>query len=219
MKNEALSRDIKLFLDTYPNFSYKERKKKQYSIISGSLDVCDTKGNYWNSFKIEMYINRIEYPYTIPIVKEVDEKIRRDDNWHINKEGICCLDIEHDLEFQAKRGIEITSFYREKVYPFFANTTYKTRTGEYANGEYDHNFGGVIQFYQESMGLQKADLIVKILTGVLTNNIPGRNRPCLCGSGVKIKNCHLSEINFLKSVSKERLKKDLEEFQRILKEA
>lgn len=212
MTNNSLDKDITSFLNTYPKFKYYERQKKKCSIIKGEIDICDVDGNYWNSFKIEIYIEKLKYPYCVPIIKETSRKIKRDDEWHISKDGFCCLDIDHELEYMSKSGIKIISFYQEKVYPFFTNALYKMKNGSYANEEYKHHFDGVVQFYYQKLKLKDVSIIKKILTSVLNNDIPGRNQYCVCGEEIKIKNCHLSTINFLKSLSKERIRKDMDGF-------
>ena len=143
-------------------------------------------------------------------------KIDRNEDWHISEKGFCCLDIDHELEYAAKRGINIITFYQKKIYPFFANSLYKMKNGNYANEEYKHHFDGIIQFYDEKLKLKDVSVIVKILTSVKNNNIPGRNQFCVCGKDVKFKYCHLSTIDFLKSLSKDRIKKDLVGFKKSL---
>jgi len=216
MINNTLERDISQFLDTYSKFTYKERSKMKSSILKGEIDICDVEGNYWDSFNIEIYIDKQKYPYCVPIIKETSKKIKRIDEWHISENGFCCLEIDHELEYMSKRGINIVSFYQEKIYPFFTNTLYKKQNGNYANNEYKHHFDGVIQFYSEKLKLVDVSLIIKILNTVISNNIPGRNEPCVCGNKTKIKKCHLTIIDFLKNLSKSRLQKDLKGFKELL---
>lgn len=215
MTNNLLERNINSFLNTYPKFKYYERKKKKCSILKGVIDICDVDGNYWDSFNIEIFIEKQKYPYCVPIVKETSKIIERVDEWHISKDGFCCLDIDHELEYLSKSGINIISFYQEKIYPFFTNSLYKMKEGNYANEEYKHHFDGVIQFYDERLKLKDVSVIIKILTSVMDNDIPGRNQFCVCGKQVKIKKCHLVAINFLKSLSKDRILKDINIFKTI----
>ncbi|MCM4152038.1 hypothetical protein DHD05_10580 [Arenibacter sp. N53] len=214
--NQQLKKDVKSFLEIYPGYSYYKKYGEKYSVIKGEIDVCDTMGNYLDSFNIEIYLDNDRYPYFIPIVKERSTKIKRHEDWHIDKDGICCLDIEHELEYKAKKGIEFIDFYQNSIYPFFANTVYKMNFGKYSNGEYRHFFKGVQQFYSEKLLLDNKHLIIGILNAILINALPGRNdRPCICGLDKKFKRCHLKCVEFLKSLSKERLLKDLAGFEEI----
>ncbi|PKQ46585.1 SEC-C metal-binding domain-containing protein [Confluentibacter flavum] len=146
-------------------------------------------------------------------MQEITEHIKRTDDNHIDKEGFCCLDIEHILEKESRKGIDLTTFYKNKVYPFFTNYIFKKETGDYANGEYAHFFDGVIQYYKEELGIDDFKIITNIIYAVASNSIPNRNELCLCGSELKIKQCHLRKINSLKSLSKSRLISDLINFE------
>lgn len=212
MNNSCLDKDLKAFMELYPKFELFDRPDKRFDIIAGEIDVCDKEGNYWESFNIKILLDKDNYPYCIPEVFETSILIDRNIDWHINKEGNCCLDIPHELEYLSKRGINLIKFFQSKIYPFFANVEHKKMVLDYANGEYLHHFDGVMQFYKEKLQLTDFSKIILILESVIINNIPGRNELCLCGKNLKIKNCHLNSIDFLKSLSKERILKDLEGF-------
>jgi len=214
--NRQLEKDVKSFLEIYPSYSFDKRYGKKYSVVRGEIDVCDTGGNYLDSFDIEIWLDNDSYPYSIPLIRESSTKIERHEDWHIDEKGYCCLDIEHELEYKAKQGIELVRFYQEGIYPYFANTFYKMNFGRYANGEYDHFFRGVVQFYRKKLLLKDNFLIIKILKAVLSNTIPGRNtRPCICGLNKKFKRCHLKCFDFLQCLTKERLLKDLAGFEEL----
>lgn len=215
-KNRKLEKDVKSFLDIYPSYSYNKRYGKKYSIITGEIDICDIEGNYLDSFDIEIWLDNGRYPFSIPLIRERSTKIDRHEDWHINKDGYCCLDIDHELEYMAKRGVELVGFYQNFIYPYFANTLYKMNFGRYSNGEYDHFFKGVEQFYNEKLLLTDNILIINILKVVLSNTIPGRNdRPCICGLDKKFKRCHSKCVEFLQCLSRERLLKDLAGFEEL----
>jgi hypothetical protein len=216
MTNKLLEKDIIQFINTYPKFKYSERPKMKCSLLTGVVDVCGVNGKYWSSFEIEIYIDKQKYPFCVPIIKEASNRIEREKDWHISEDGICCLDIHHELEYLAKRGINMVSFYQKKIYPFFTNTIYKIKNGKYANEEYKHDFDGVIQFYSEKLKLKDNAVIIKIISSILNNNCPGRNEYCICDKQVKFKKCHWTAVSFLKSLSKERLKKDLIGFQELI---
>ncbi|UTD15412.1 hypothetical protein HER15_08010 [Tenacibaculum mesophilum] len=216
MGNNTLTTDVNNFLSIYPSYSYHERPEKKYSIIEGEIDICDVNGSFWGSFDIKILINKDKYPYDSPIVCETSTKIKRDIGWHIDDEGTCCLDIHHRLEYDANKGINITVFYQEKIYPFFANAIYRKIYGKYANGEYRHGFGGVKQFYKETLNLTEVHVIINTLNSIINNRTPRRNDPCLCGSKNKFKYCHLDSFNFLKNLPINTIKKDLEKFKHLI---
>jgi len=207
-----LKHDLEKVKNLFPKLEYCTNKK--YRVLKGEIDICDVKGKYWDSFKIAIQIP-INYPNGVPIVLELSDNIVRDDSRHISKEGFCCIDITHQLLFQAKRGIKMLNFIRDQVYPYLANQLHFDSTGEYANGEYKHHFSGVKQFYNEKLRLTDSNTIVHIIELILKNKIPSRNLLCPCGIK-KFKNCHEEELSFLKTVGKNQLQQDLIEFKKLI---
>ena len=192
----------------FPKLSYFWNSKSRLWIIKGDIDICDTEGEYWETYNIIIGIPE-NYPHCVPIVLEKSDLIPRNIDWHISKEGVCCIDIGHNLIAMSKRGINIFSFIREKIYPYLANQVYKIERKVYAGKEYLHHFDGVIQYYMEEHNLSTIDSIISILDRIVLNNKIGRNENCPCGSGEKTKDCHLESIYELKSIGKEKLKEDL----------
>jgi len=208
-----LQKDIELIKEVFPKLGYAVHKKKKF--IKGDIDICDVDGNYWDTFSIAVLIPE-KYPFDVPILFELSEKIPREDKRHISKLGQCCVDIDHELLHWSKRGILISEFIKSKVYPFLANQLYYEEKGEYANGEYDHFFNGVKQFYATKLNLHDPKIIIEVINFILANKIPGRNDLCPCGNNKKFKHCHESSFHYLKSVDRSRLLKDLGEFNLII---
>lgn len=208
-------RDFVVAKERFPKLDYGWNAKIKMWVITGELDICDVEGMYWNTFQITMLVPR-GYPYCIPIVAERSTIIPRDINWHISPEGICCLDITHNLKAMSKLGIKLTSFISEKVYTYFANQLYKLEENKYAGDEYAHHLDGVIQYYIETHQLQDKRAIVAMLQKITSKTNIGRNAPCPCGNGKKIKYCHQSSIDTLKSLGNERLSFDLKHISELL---
>ena len=213
MNRKKLIKDIENIKEYFPKLFYSVVEDKK--LILGDIDICDSKGYYWNTFKIAILIPET-YPYGSPTLHEISEIIPRNIDRHISNEGVCCVDIGHELLYWSNRGISIFEFIREKVYPFLANQLYYEKEGEYANGEYMHNDLGVRQFYKDRLNLVDTEIILDFLSRILSNNLPGRNDYCLCKSGEKYKNCHYEALNFLKAVGNEQVRKDIKLFEKLL---
>lgn len=212
--NKLLYKDVEVVNKIFPKLRFAEKGKSDYWLLHGELDICDIKGVYWDTFLIEINIP-ITYPYCIPEVREISQIIPRTSNRHISLDGICCLDITHRLLYMAKKGIQLTDFIRNKVYSYFANQLYYDANKFYAGEEFAHNFNGVVQFYKESLNLSDSKIIISILQHILTNQLPGRNEYCSCGSKTKFKKCHSESVEFLKFLGKERIIDDLNGFLKI----
>lgn len=203
-------KDFQKVFQYFPKLSCSEEKTGWR--INGDMDICDFKGNYWNTFNIEIWVPGT-YPRCKPQVWERSNILKREMNWHITEDGECCIDIEHRLEMYRTRGMDILDFIKNKVYPFFVNQVYKEGKGQYASGEYEHDFDGVVQFYKEDLNIHNPELAVKILQKLIENDLPQRNEICICG-GKKYKECHYRSVEFLKLIPQERLLRDIEGFNR-----
>ncbi|MFY0628459.1 MAG: hypothetical protein JXR07_19335 [Reichenbachiella sp.] len=210
-RKKALLEDLKKIEERFPKLRYRWLEKSKYMAISGEIDICDFKGAYWDTFNMTIIVGK-DYPHEIPLVKENGNKIPRKDDRHISEDGICCVDIHHNLLKWTNRGIRISDFISKKVYPYLANQLYYDEKGEFANGEWSHHFSGVKQFYAEELNLSDPILIIDFLERIINKNIPNRNDPCIC-KVTKYKKCqHKASIDFLETLKKELLQQDLESF-------
>lgn len=215
--NSKLKKDISTFLKTYHKFKQidieKDELKNVLIAISGEIDIVDTNYFHWNSYKVLILINKNDYPYTIPTVIELTKNIERNYDFHISKDGLCCLGIPHDLEVLSAKGINLTDFYKNIIYPFFANHQYRLAKGRYANGEYLHFEEGIIQFYKERYNLTCKKNIILYLKIALGKIQTSRNSICPVCDEKKYKRCCEPIVRNLIKYSSVRLEKDLKIFE------
>lgn len=210
-----LKRDVRAFLNRYLSFRIIDHNNKALLFLRGKLDIIDSSGDFWGDFEITIAIHKSLYPHSIPEVS-VTAHAERNQNWHISSKGECCLDIPHRLELMKNRGIELTEFYKSKIYPFFANYCFKKETHAYANGEYDHFDNGIIQFYREEYGLRDEDMIVRLIeVAIGKRRKVGRNEVCSICGGLKFKNCCGRIVESLQLFGQERLLEDFSIFDKL----
>jgi len=209
MNKKSINHDIESYLSKYFSFEKIDSPKLGYLALQGKISIVDDRDKLWGHFEVQILINESEYPFTIPIVIEKSKIINRDWEFHISKDGVCCLDIPHKLLKRKKRGINFEEFYREVIYPFFANYHFKKSTGDYANGEYDHHFAGIIQYYREEYCLDNTEDIIALLETATYGIKYQPNRECpLCGSP-KYKNCCRKKVYKLRGYGLPQLKIDM----------
>lgn len=218
MIKKNLNFDIDSFLNKYYSFKKVESPKVGLLALEGKISVLDKENKLWGQFEVLILIKENEYPFTTPVVIEKSEVIDRDWNFHISKEGICCLDIPHKLLKSKRRGITFEQFYRNVIYPFFANYLYKESTGNYANGEYKHHFDGIAQFYKEEFELEDFEKIIDLLETAINGIKHQPNSECpFCGSP-KYKKCCRKKVYNLRGYGLNQLRIDSALFrQNILK--
>lgn len=216
--NKLLNQHLDKLQDKFPKLIHRFSKKSEIALVSGELDICDDKGNYWDTFNIEIEIKSKKYPHTVPILTETSNKLPRVDSRHISADGVCCLEMDHLLLKKAQKGINILDFMSDNVYPFFVNQIFYDKKQNYANGEWDHHFDGIVQFYEQKLNVTGPKISYDLLSRILSNNLPTRNEACICGKG-KYKQCyHKDAADFLRTLPKQRLEMDINGFKKILDE-
>lgn len=208
-----LQTDLLAVKEAYPKLEYHEKGGSK--MLLGVLDICDVRGVHWETFRVKILIPKT-YPRGVPELYELSRIIDRGGDFHVSDNGFCCVDMEHELLVRASREFSLNSFISEYVYPFFTNHLYKKFTGKYASGEYAHDFEGVEMFYKEELNLGNPKIAIHVIKALLSNSLPSRNDDCICGLDAKFKNCHESQLKFLRSTGVQRLKMDLEGFKKLL---
>ena len=200
-------RDLRWLRLHFPNLYYDADSRK----ILGELDFCavydqesgkvtiadfaeETDFLIQDVFEIEIYLDDLDMNGW-PKVFEVGGKYRRIAkkcevpiiDLHIYPHNrACCL----GLKYRDSQQLCIEDFLDELVIPFFYRLSYTDKFGinrarEDLWGEYSHGDKGQMEHFLEIMNIARHN--------------PGRNDPCLCGSGKKYKKCHLGEVESLKN--------------------
>lgn len=205
MPKLSLHSDMLEVLEMFPKLKSIDDKKNK-SLI-GEVDVFDTLGNYVDSYEIKVLIP-VNYPYGFPLLFETSNKFEHSDYRHISDDGSCCVCSLQEADVQRQRGITIKYFFLKYVIPYFANQLYFDSKNKWANGDWEHGFEGIEQFYMEVFKIDDVEKILAFLVLFTTEKIH-RNEKCFCGESKKLKHCHLKEYNKIKDLSIMRIKCDI----------
>lgn len=180
-------------------------------VIYGRLDAIDIDGNNWDTYEVKIVISET-YPNELPILFEIGGKIERHPDWHISRDGSCCLGPRIKLIRDLNGNITLIRWLEIHVIPFLANHFYKIKNGEYAGKHYSHGANGIVEYYQELWNIFKKSDIINKLKLITHRSKIGRNDKCFCGSNEKYKKCHLNSRDF-EGVPNEHYLKDLLDIQ------
>ncbi len=166
--------------------------------VNGSIDVVDDEGGCWDTYDVAILIP-LNYPDSLPLLIETSHKIKRDSNWHINKEGECCLSTNAKMYYDLKGKITLLNWLDKFAHPYLANHVYKIKTGSYANEEFSHGDAGVFEGWKKIFQTEDRNQILLYLKQMIGVKRLALNRLCFCGSGKKYKRCYLSnpEVHLL----------------------
>jgi hypothetical protein len=158
--------------------------------------------NFKDTFNLEINFPP-DYPEKSPLVKELDSKIPA--TFHRNPDGCLCLcaPAEQYLVFSKEPTLE--NYIKNLLDPYLLSWLWYERFNEMPWGERSHGSIGLLESYQELMGLINSKETAFLITKFITNKI-GRNDICPCGSGLSFKKCHRKIIFKLEnSLPKEQL--------------
>lgn len=208
-----LEKDIEKINKCFPKLIINISGK--FLIAKGEIDLCSIESEYLDTYTITILILQKRYPRQVPILIE-DGKIPRIEERHISKEGICCVDMDYKLSERIKQNLTFYDFLIEYVIPYLTNQYfYDHNEKRWANGEYDHGILGKQEYWLNEIGFESNQFLINGIEYVLKNSKIKRNDLCFCGSTRKTKNCHISQLQELRKISKKKLIIELEEFKKL----
>lgn len=205
MQKLSLDKDLKEVLEMFPKLKLFEKDKKKS--IRGEINIFDAAGNYVDSFDVRVAVPR-NYPYGFPSLFETGNKFEHIPDRHISEDGSCCVCPLQESDLVSQKGITIKDFFLKYVIPYLANQLYFDSEEEWVNGDYEHGVEGILQYYKELFKVDDIKEVINLLSFFNSKKM-NRNDDCFCGSGSKLKRCHLEDYNIIKNLSKTRIEKDL----------
>ncbi|MBK7970004.1 MAG: SEC-C domain-containing protein [Bacteroidetes bacterium] len=143
-----------------------------------------------------------KFPYRFPALYESGGDIPNEADWHKYANGSCCITVLPDEILQCKTSISVTSFIKNNAVSYFANHIHRKLTGVYKNGEFAHGLKGLEQFYTTLLKTNDNSLWLQYFEMTFKGKKIEchRNDPCICGSLLKYKICHLKVFQALQSL-------------------
>ncbi|UFH34550.1 SEC-C metal-binding domain-containing protein [Flavobacterium acetivorans] len=205
MQKINLNKDLNEVLEMFPKLKLSEKDKKKS--VCGEIAIFDAADNYVDSFDIKVTIPR-NYPHGFPLLFETGNKFEHIPDRHISEDGSCCVSSLQESDLVSQKGITIKDFFLRYVIPYLANQLYFDSQEEWANGDYEHGSDGILQYYRELFKMDDIEQVISLLYFFNTKKM-NRNDNCFCGSGSKLKRCHLDVYCNIKDFSKTRIEMDL----------
>lgn len=180
-------------LSNFPKLDFFWQKENLY--ISGKYSF---KGSYNGIICSDYFDLKIEipenYPLTMPKAFEVSGKISS--NYHKNSSTELCLGTPADLYLKWKPN-NFSCFMKKIVNPYLYRWLFINKFGKEPWADRSHGKTGIIEFYSEYLKVQKNSKTIKAFLFILINGNARLNTLCPCGSGKKLKSCHMHKLNKL----------------------
>lgn len=144
-----------------------------------------------HSIEIELPSN---YPETVPIVRETGGRVSRIPDNHFNTlDGEVCLFALNERWQHFPAGATLLDFLNGPVRNHFLGLSLRELGEPWPFGERSHGRAGIIESYSELLGTDDESTIVRYVEYLSKPKLKG-HWPCPCGSGRKIRQCHLPVI-------------------------
>lgn len=139
-----------------------------------------------------------DFPYRAPTVRETAGRIPLTLDRHvIPKTGDCCIQVP-DEWFLIDDSKSIVNFLNGPVRNYFLGQSL-VETGEpWPFGERSHGVKGIYESYADILGISDPGEIRRYIA-YLSKSVVKRHWDCPCGSGKRLRNCHLAQLRSLQS--------------------
>lgn len=160
------------------------------------------------SFEVELSIPP-DYPQHLPSVREIAGKL--DPKFeHLYPNGQFCLAVPVEERRLFNAMPSMLGFVDNLVIPYLYSYCHHLQYGTYPFGDRSHGYAGIVNHYQDMLGIVDEFKILALLVGLLNHGYHGHHS-CACGSGKAVRRCHGEHIQLLMHThTKETLRADFE---------
>jgi len=188
--NENLLDELGQLKEKYPDL---HQKVSDGSIVlSGRITFClldssTGKPPITDEYSVEITVSN-EFPATIPIVRELDRKIKRSYE-HVSPSGFMCLGIASELQLLLKKYPTIEGFIENIVKPNLFAYSFYIKYQIMPWGDLPAGPNGIFLHYKELFRTMDVKKMIALLCIVLDGDYRG-NSECPCGTTKTLNECH-----------------------------
>lgn len=163
-------------------------------VVRGSFPVIHD-GKILDRYFVEIRLPN-DFPYSEPEVREVGGRIPHLPDRHVNpNNGTLCWQVPEEWLLESNQTL--LDFLGGPLRNFFLGNSLYELGEPFPFGERAHGFAGLIQSYGLLFDTTDQDTILRYLDCMSHDMIRG-HWDCPCGSGLRLRKCHLEQLVTLK---------------------
>ncbi|MCG8784423.1 hypothetical protein G1K52_01420 [Tenacibaculum finnmarkense] len=197
----VIDNQIDIILKKYPLLTFNSEERYFIGIIETDED---------DKYNLKVDISKCSNNF--PKVFEIDERIPRKADRHINSDSSLCFTTAPNEEILTKTLVkDLESFFKLILIPYLINNSYFEINKKYKYGGYHHHpIYSIYETYVDILGINNGKQVVDVLQKIANGKKFRPNELCYCGSAKKIKKCNNHEKGYrnIKKISSERLNSD-----------
>lgn len=193
MRNAVLA-SLGDFLREYPRMVVRPDSSEDLS-IEGMFDftgISPSHGSITDSYQLRMRFPKL-FPRELPSVFEMQGRIPRDGNYHVNPDGSLCLGSRLRILWNIGQAPTVCGFVETCLVPYLFAVSHKlTHGGDFPFGELEHGSPGELTDYAELFGLKTPDQTLIALGYLSTKKRRANKLQCPCGCGFRLGRCRFN---------------------------
>ena len=189
MLNEGLQ-EIEEFLKEQPGMSLAP-SRNQLLILKGKFSFCASLPNFpeIKDFYNILIILPHNFPYDLPAIVGLDDKVREGDNPHLDKDRNLCLGVPLQLKKIFSENQTFSGFIDNCLVPYFYGVSYNKIYKKFPFGEIGHEPAGALIEYQNMLGLSNSNQVKLAFKLLGMRERIANKEPCPCGCGNRLGKC------------------------------
>ncbi len=162
-------------------------------LVYGKDGPSNTLNGVFDSYQIKAGIPA-GFPEKEPVVFEEGGRIPRISDRHVfPKDGSCCLGVWEEWLLTAPDH-RFASFLTGPMHDYFVSQTYYEAHGVWPFGERSHGKLGVLEAYGDLLGIALNETTIAEYLKLLSRQTIKGHTLCPCGSGLRLRKCHLEDL-------------------------
>lgn len=182
---------LERFLQQYPRMTLLPIVAHEV-VLEGDFQFIATAGNHpeiSDAYRLRMAVPE-DFPSALPVIKELDNKIPRNGDFHVNPDGSLCLGSPLRLLLKVSKEPSLPGYASRCLVPYLYAISHKLRFGgKLPFQELAHGRPGEIQDYVELFGLQRPEQAEEAIRLLGLKKRIANKAPCPCACGRRVGMC------------------------------
>lgn len=173
----------------YPDLCF--RLEGNLVLVDGDFPLV-VEGKVRDRYSIEISLAG-DHPKSLPIVRETAGRIPRTSDRHMNGDGTACILLADERWRSWPVGAPLVDFLNGPLRNYFICQSVVESGYPWPMEELGHGKEGICTYYGELLGTDDINVIGDYIACLTAKQVKG-HWPCPCGSGKRLRNCHLAHV-------------------------
>ncbi len=156
-----------------------------------------------DAYNLEIIVPE-QYPFALPTVRELDNKIPKDPDYHVySDDKSLCLGSPIRLLELINKSPDLNKYINKCLIPYLYAVSYKLKNGgTFIFGDLEHGDMGLLRDYSEIFSIKEPYNIKQCIKLLGIKKRIANKHKCPCGCGNRVGNCSFhNKLNFYRKIA------------------